>query len=94
MRKQALVLSIQLSLAIAAPVASAQEATQDPPPTSPEQVQELETVQVIARFHAIDRGGTGLVRRPRVEGFDVTEIEGYDAATGDFVDTEGEDIAE
>ena len=46
MRKQALVLSIQLSLAIAAPVASAQEATQDPPPPSPEQVQELETVQV------------------------------------------------
>ena len=42
----------------------------------------------------IKLAGLGLGLKDAPEGFDVTEIEGYDAATGDFVDTEGEDIAE
>ena len=36
--------------------------------------------------------GLGLKDAP--EGFDVTQLEGYDELTGDYVDTEGEDIAE
>ncbi|MBC2682213.1 DNA-directed RNA polymerase subunit alpha [Corynebacterium anserum] len=42
----------------------------------------------------IKLAGLGLGLKDSPEGFDVTEIEGYDAVTGDFVDTEGEDIAE
>ena len=36
--------------------------------------------------------GLGLKDAP--EGFDINSIEGYDAETGEFLDTEGEDIAE
>lgn len=36
----------------------------------------------------------GLTLKDSPEDFDVTEIEGYDAETGQFIDTEGEDIAE
>ena len=38
--------------------------------------------------------GLGLGLKDAPEGFDITDIEGYDAETGEFIDTEGEDIAE
>ncbi len=38
--------------------------------------------------------GLGLGLKDSPEGFDINDIEGYDAETGEFIDTEGEDIAE
>ena len=38
--------------------------------------------------------GLGLALKDAPEGYDVSEIEGYDAETGEWIDTEGEDIAE
>ncbi|AHI03855.1 DNA-directed RNA polymerase subunit alpha [Corynebacterium falsenii] len=38
--------------------------------------------------------GLGLGLKDAPEGFDINDIEGYDAETGEFIDTEGEDIAE
>ena len=38
--------------------------------------------------------GLGLGLKDTPEGFDINSIEGYDAETGEFLDTEGEDIAE
>ncbi|WP_417286832.1 DNA-directed RNA polymerase subunit alpha [Corynebacterium variabile] len=38
--------------------------------------------------------GLGLGLKDAPEGFDINSIEGYDAETGEFLDTEGEDIAE
>lgn len=36
----------------------------------------------------------GLALKDAPEGFDISDIDGYDAETGEWVDTEGEDIAE
>ncbi len=38
--------------------------------------------------------GLGLGLKDSPEGFDLNDIDGYDAETGEWVDTEGEDIAE
>ena len=38
--------------------------------------------------------GLGLALKDSPEGFDLSDIEGYDAETGEWVETEGEDIAE
>ena len=38
--------------------------------------------------------GLGLGLKDSPEGFDLTDIDGYDAETGEWIDTEGEDIAE
>ncbi|RAV32514.1 DNA-directed RNA polymerase subunit alpha [Corynebacterium heidelbergense] len=38
--------------------------------------------------------GLGLGLKDSPEGFDISDIDGYDAETGEWVDTEGEDIAE
>lgn len=38
--------------------------------------------------------GLGLGLKDAPEGFDINDIEGYDAESGEWIDTEGEDIAE
>lgn len=45
--------------------------------------------EVKVKLHSI-----GLSLKDTPEGFDITEIEGFDAETGEFIETEGEDIAE